>query len=137
MGNRATTGVDCVAMLALELPELTCLVLDGEVQGVAVAATAALAVVDLDALVGAGTAGVGARELRLRTDAGEVRCRTVARLELRTVSREDLFAVPRVLRGGGCAPWLRGFVRLRGTTEPAGAALGLWLDLTALARSLS
>ena len=137
MSHATAARPESVSMLALDLPGLTCFVLNGEVTGVDTGAgpSASRPVVDLDALLGAGGARDGARELRLRGTTTEVRCLTAARLYLCDVSTHDLFAVPRVLQGGGCAPWIRGFVRLEGASETTGPALGLWLDSSALARS--
>jgi hypothetical protein len=89
--------------------------------------------VDLAALAGAQGAAPGARPVGLVVAIGgrRVILRAVAAVEIADV--DEIYDLPHVLRGGGCAAWVRGLALVPGATgEPA--AVATWVDLPAIAR---
>lgn len=87
--------------------------------------------IDLDARLGAPDGEGAPRGLRLGGERA-VTMATRARLSFVSLGEEQLWALPRVLRGA-CRPWVRGAALLE---DGAGPRLAIWIDLARLVDDL-
>ena len=126
----------CVPMLLLEMPSVACAVLCDDMAAIEADGQTTAAALDLDRALGiTGDESDSRRALRFALERRAVSCRTRALFRIADIPSQRLFSLPRVLRDGRCAQWVRGFVVL---DERDGGvfdhSIALWLDLLELAR---
>ncbi len=112
------------ALLLLELGERSCVLDSNDVRRIGAASLAGD--LDFDALLGVEGGEADQHTLEVSLDEEPRRCQTRATLLPLELPRARLFALPRVIRRAGCAPFVRGVAVLDA------ARLVLWIDIKAI-----